>query len=248
MIRSSNTKKIMIVCLTILVLFGCAQNQTQVTTGDSNRLIESVLTKEDQDKLTPDAVIDLLVKGNQRFVSGTLTSRNHSKQVRATTFGQYPKATILSCIDSRIPVEDVFDVGIGDIFVARVAGNFENSDILGSMEFANKVAGSKLIVVLGHEYCGAVKSAIDGVELGNITPMLKNIRPAIKHFSNYQGDKTSKNDAFVHLVVGQNVLETIDDIRKYSPILKEMEDNGEIKIVGGLYSMHTGKVIFLGKL
>ena len=247
MFRSGNAKEIMIVCLTSLVLFGCAMDQTKVTTGNSNQLIENVLTKEDQDKLTPDAVIDLLIQGNQRFVSGTLTSRNHSKQIRAATFGQYPKATILSCIDSRVPVEDIFDVGIGDIFVARVAGNFENSDILGSMEYANKVAGSKLILVLGHEYCGAVKSAIDGVELGNITLMLNNIKPAIEHFSKYRGNKTSKNEEFVHLVVGQNILETIDDIRKYSPILKEMEDNGEIKIVGGLYSMHTGEVIFLDK-
>ena len=245
MIRNSNPKNIIVVCLMTLFLFGCTQNQTKVTTENSKPFIKNVLTKEDQDNLTPDAVINLLKEGNQRFVSGTLTTRNHSKQVRAASFGQHPKATILSCIDSRVPVEDVFDVGIGDVFVARVAGNFENSDILGSMEFANKVSGSKLILVLGHEYCGAVRGAIDKVELGNITLMLENIRPAIDHFSEYHGDKTSKNDEFVHLVAEQNVLQTIEDIRKYSPILKEMEDNGEIKIVGGLYSMYTGEVTFL---
>lgn len=146
-------------------------------------LVESVLTKEEQDRLTPDKVLELLEEGNRRFVSGTLTSRDHSKQVREATKGQYPKAIILSCVDSRVPVEDVFDRGIGDVFVARVAGNFSNTDILGSMEFACKVSGSKLVLVLGHEHCGAVKGAIDGVELGNITPMLENIKPAVEHFT-----------------------------------------------------------------
>ena len=130
-----------------------------------NPLVEKVLTREEQDKLTPDEVIKMLKQGNRNFVSDTLTSRDHSMQVRAATNGQYPIAIVLSCVDSRVPVEDVFDRGIGDIFVARVAGNFANTDILGSMEYACKVSGSKLVLVLGHEYCGAIKSAIDGVEL-----------------------------------------------------------------------------------
>ncbi len=171
-----------------------------------------MLTKEEQDKLTPDTVLELLKEGNRRFVSGTLTIRDHSQQIRDATSGQYPKAIILSCVDSRVPVEDVFDRGIGDLFVARVAGNFENTAILGSMEFACKVSGSKLVLVLGHEYCGAVKGAIDNVELGNITPMLKNIRPAIEHFTEYEGDKTSKNEEFVHMVAEQSVRGTIKDI------------------------------------
>ena len=150
----------------------------------------------------------------------------------------------MSCLDARIPVEDVFDRGIGDVFVARVAGNFDNTDILGSMEFACKVSGSKLILVLGHEHCGAVKGAIDGVELGNITAMLANIRPAVDHFAEYKGEKTSKNEEFVHMVAEQNVRATIEDIRKNSPILQEMEAGGEIKIVGGLYEMNTGEVSF----
>lgn len=131
------------------------------------------------------------------------------------------------------------------MFVARVAGNFSNTDILGSMEFACKVSGSKLVLVLGHEHCGAVKGAIDGVELGNITPMLENIKPAVEHFTRYEGDKTSQNEEFVHMVAEQNVQATIEDIRKNSPILEEMEENGEIMIVGGMYDMDTGKVIFL---
>mgnify|MGYP000579375936 CR=1 FL=1 len=211
----------------------------------SKPLLEKVLTKEEQDKLTPDQVIRLLKDGNKQFVSGTLTSRDHSMQVRQASNGQYPKAIILSCVDSRVPVEDVFDRGIGDIFVARVAGNFANTDILGSMEFACKVSGSKLVLVLGHEYCGAVKGAIDGVEIGNITPMLANIKPAIDYFTDYAGERTSQNEEFLHMVTERNVLLTIEYIRKNSQILKQMESNREIKIVGGIYDMNTGKVGFI---
>ena len=172
--------------------------------------------------------------------------RDHSEQVRKNTSAQVPKAIVLSCVDSRVPVEDVFDRGIGDIFVARVAGNFINEDILGSMEFACKVSGSKLILVMGHEHCGAVKAAIDDVKLGNITPMLSKIRPAVEAV-NYEGDRTSGNKEFVHMVCESNVNNTIDQIRQRSPILKEMEDNGEIKIVGAVYDMDNGKVSFLNR-
>ena len=209
-----------------------------------NPLVEKVLTREEQDKLTPDEVIKMLKQGNRNFVSDTLTSRDHSMQVRAATNGQYPIAIVLSCVDSRVPVEDVFDRGIGDIFVARVAGNFANTDILGSMEYACKVSGSKLVLVLGHEYCGAIKSAIDGVDLGNITPMLENIKPALDHFTEYTGDRTSQNDEYVHMVSEQNVRITIEYIRQNSPILKEMEQKAEIKIVGAMYDMDTAVVSF----
>jgi carbonic anhydrase len=208
-------------------------------------LVERVLTQEEQAKLTPDAVLKLLKEGNGRFVAGELTTRDHSAQVRAAAEGQFPKAMILSCVDSRIPVEDVFDRGIGDVFVARVAGNFENTDILGSMEFACKVSGAKLILVLGHEHCGAIKAAIDGVVLGNITPMLENIKPAVDAVSYYTGDKTSANPEFVHLVAEKNVQLTIENIRKGSTILDEMVDAGELRIVGGLYAMDSGKIEFL---
>ena len=208
-------------------------------------LVERVLTQAEQDKLTPDEVLRLLKDGNRRFVSGTLTSRDHSKLVREAANGQFPKAMILSCVDSRIPVEDVFDRGIGDVFVARVAGNFENTDILGSMEFACKVSGAKLVLVLGHEDCGAVKAAIDGVVLGNITLMLENIKPAVESISGYEGRKSSENPEFVHMVAEKNVRLTIEDVRKRSTILKEMEDAGDIKIVGALYDMDTGEIDFL---
>lgn len=211
---------------------------------DTEILVEDVLTQEEQDALTPDMVIQSLKEGNERFMRNDLTARDHSAQVRKSVKAQYPKAIVLSCVDSRVPVEDVFDRGIGDVFVARVAGNFINEDILGSMEFACKVSGSKLVLVLGHEHCGAVKAAVDDVKLGNITPMLTKIKPAVDQVE-YEGDRSSKNQEFVHMVSHSNVNKAIEDIRKNSPILKEMEEKGEIKIVGGLYDMDNGKVEFL---
>nr|WP_241686526.1 carbonic anhydrase family protein [Flavobacterium sp. YO12] len=208
-------------------------------------LKEKVLTAEQQKALTPDLVIQRLKEGNKRYMNNDLTLRDHSALVRDAVEGQYPKAVILSCVDSRIPVEDVFDKGIGDLFVGRVAGNFVNEDLLGSMEFGCKVSGAKLILVLGHESCGAIKSAIDNVELGNITAMLAKIKPAIAKSQDFKGDKTSKNDEFVEHVAKTNVLETIEDIKAKSPILKEMADKGEIKIVGAYYDLHSGEVVFL---
>ena len=207
--------------------------------------VTRVLTQQEQDALKPEDVARLLRAGNQRFVSGTLTSRDHSAQVREAAGGQFPKAIVLSCVDSRVPVEDVFDLGIGDIFVARVAGNFENTDILGSMEFATKISGAKLILVLGHEDCGAVKAAIDQAQLGNITAMLENIKPAVEALSSYKGDQTSANPEFVHLVAEKNIRLSMRDIRERSSILKGLEEQGQIKIIGALYDMNSGTVEFL---
>ena len=204
------------------------------------------ITKDIQSALTADSVLQDLLKGNNRFVDGNSQSTDNSALVSQTTGGQYPKAVVLSCIDSRVPVETVLDQAIGDIFVARVAGNFENVDILGSLEYSCKVAGSKLVFVLGHESCGAVKAACDGVELGNITEMLDNIMPAVKKSAiEVDGEANSSNCEFVTKTVENNVLLTIDRIREKSQILSEMEDNGEIKIVGGVYSLQTGKVNML---
>ena len=204
------------------------------------------ITKDIQSALSADSVLQDLLKGNNRFVDGNSQSTDNSALVSQTTGGQYPKAVVLSCIDSRVPVETVLDQAIGDIFVARVAGNFENVDILGSLEYSCKVAGSKLVFVLGHESCGAVKAACDGVELGNITEMLDNIMPAVKKSAiEVDGEANSSNSEFVTKTVENNVLLTIDRIREKSQILSEMEDNGEIKIVGGVYSLQTGKVNML---
>ena len=246
-----NRIKILAVALTATVMVAC-NNQSEQKTAESpveveekvKPLVQEVLTQEQRDALTPDEVIKSLKEGNERFVNNDLTARDHSAQVRKSATGKVPKAVVLSCLDSRVPVEDVFDSGIGDIFVGRVAGNFVNEDLLGSMEFGCKVAGSKLILVLGHEHCGAVKAAVDDVKLGNITAMLTKIRPAVDNVV-YEGDRTSKNEEFVAKVCESNVLNTIEQIRLKSPILKEMEDNGQIKIVGGVYNMDTGIVTFL---
>ncbi|MFD2551391.1 carbonic anhydrase family protein [Bizionia sediminis] len=222
--------------------------QTTETTAEvavqETPLSADVMSAEEQAALTPDQVITLFKEGNERYVSNNLTPRDYSKQVQSTTAGQFPQAIVLSCVDSRVPVEHVLDRGIGDIFVARVAGNFVNEDILGSMEFATKVSGSKLVMVMGHEHCGAVKAAIDNVELGNITPMLSKIKPAVAMVE-YEGERNAKNGEFVAMVCESNVKNTIEEIRKNSPIMKEMEDNGEIKIVGAVYDLDSGIVSFL---
>ena len=207
---------------------------------------DTAITKNIQRALTPKGILQGLLEGNERYVANNLTATNVTQLVQQTTEGQFPKAVILSCIDSRVPVELVFDQTIGDVFVARVAGNFENVDILGSLEYSCAVAGSKLVFVLGHESCGAVKAACDGVELGNITAMLDNIIPAAKLASKQvDGEANSSNKAFVAKTVENNVKLTIERIREKSKILQEMEDNGEITIVGGVYSLHTGKVTML---
>ena len=207
-------------------------------------MINEIIDKTKQDQLKPDAVLKDLMDGNKRFTENKMHQRDYTSQIEKTSGGQWPQAVVLGCIDSRVPVETIFDQGVGDIFTARVAGNFENKDILGSMEYSCKVAGSKLVLVLGHEACGAVKAACDNVELGNITHLLSNIKPAVET-TKTDGDRSSKNDSFVAGVVENNVKLTMDRIREKSPILKEMEENGEIKIVGGVYSISTGKVSLL---
>ena len=207
-------------------------------------MINQIIDKTKQDQLKPDEVLNDLMEGNKRFTENKMYQRDYSAQIEKTSGGQWPQAVILGCIDSRVPVETVFDQGVGDIFTARVAGNFENTDILGSMEYSCKVAGSKLVLVLGHEACGAVKAACDHVELGNITHLLSNIQPAVKA-TKTDGERNSKNDSFVAGVVENNVKLTVDRIREKSPILKEMEENGEIKILGGVYSISTGKVTLI---
>ncbi len=203
-------------------------------------------TKDKQDTLTPKSVLKDLLEGNGRYVANNRTPSDITKLIEQTTDGQFPKAIILSCIDSRVPVEMAFDQSIGDIFVARVAGNFENVDILGSMEYSCKVAGSKLVFVLGHENCGAVRAACDNVELGNITDMLSKIKPAVEASTKeVSGKHNSSNKEFVAKTVENNVLLTIDRIREKSPILAEMEKNEEIKIVGGVYCLKTGQVSLL---
>lgn len=204
-------------------------------------------TKETQSAYTPKSAIEALREGNKRFVETKQTKRNLLEQVSDTKGGQYPFAVVLSCIDSRVPVELVFDQGIGDIFSARVAGNIVNEDLLGSIEYGCKVAGSKAVVVLGHTGCGAVKGACDDVKLGNITPLLSKIKPAVKAVKTPESkeDRTSANSSFVNDVVYKNVHLTIDEMRSNSAVLKSMEEANEIEIVGAVYDVATGKVDFL---
>lgn len=200
-------------------------------------------TAKSQAALSPKEALTLLEEGNKRFINNSTADRDLLKQVNETSHGQYPFAVVLSCIDSRVPAEIVFDQGVGDIFSARIAGNFVNEDILGSLEFACKAAGSKLIVVLGHTSCGAVKGACDHVELGNLTGMLKKLKPAIDAVST-DGERSSKNAEYVQKVADKNVELTIQQIKEKSPVLKEMLDDGTIGIAGGMYDVTSGKVKF----
>lgn len=203
-------------------------------------------TRETQNAMTPALAQEELVAGNQRFLNKTQMERDLLAQVQDTTSGQYPFATILSCIDSRVSAELVFDQGVGDIFSVRIAGNFVNEDILGSMEFASKLAGTKLIVVLGHTSCGAVKGACDHARLGNLSALIQKIEPAVAAVSSpEEADlRTSANLDFVNAVAKKNVEMTIDNIRNQSEVLKELEDMGDIKIIGAMYDIATGAVTF----
>jgi carbonic anhydrase len=205
----------------------------------------AALTKAQRDQLTPDRIIELMKSGNQRFRQGKESPHDYLAQQKASAKGQYPAAVILSCIDSRAPAETIMDLGIGDTFNARVAGNIANEDILGSMEFACKVAGAKVILIMGHTACGAIKGAIDNVQLGNLTALLAKIKPAVSA-TEYQGERSAKNYGFVDAVARKNVELTIVDIRKRSSVLADLESSGAIKMVGAMYNLETGVVDFFG--
>jgi len=204
-------------------------------------------TAESQSQMTPEKALELLKEGNQRFLRGTPRERKLNQQVIETAYGQYPFASIIGCIDSRVPTSLIFDQGIGSLFSARVAGNIVNDDILGSLEFACKLAGAKLVVVLGHTSCGAVKGACDQAELGNLTALLSKINPAVLAVTEPENpeERTSKNAAFVDDVALENVRLTVQNVRTYSNVLRSMEKEGAIKIIGAMYDVTTGEVKFL---
>tara|TARA_R100000935_G_scaffold36196_1_gene57066 strand:+ start:186886 stop:187518 length:633 start_codon:yes stop_codon:yes gene_type:complete len=204
-------------------------------------------TKETQSTYTPQSAVAALKEGNQRFLNTKPANRDLLGQVKDTAGGQYPFAVVLSCIDSRVPVELVFDQGIGDIFSARVAGNIVNEDLLGSIEYGCKVAGSKAVVVLGHTGCGAVKGACDDVQLGNITPLLAKIKPSVAAVKSPEDTalRNSSNASFVNDVVYKNVELTIENMKNDSPLLRDMENDGDITIIGAVYDVASGAVSFL---
>ena len=227
-------------------LIAAAAGSNLALSGIQVHAAQSTLTqtKQSQASITPQKALQMLKDGNERFVQGKMIQRNLMQQIKATSDGQYPFAVIVGCIDSRVSNELIFDQGIGDIFSARVAGNFVNDDILGSLEFACAVAGAKLIVVLGHTECGAVKGACDDVVLGNLTQTLANIKLAVTAVSGYESDRSSKNSKFVQAVTDKNVVLTVERIRQRSSILRLLENQGKIKLMGAMYDVHDGRVTF----
>ncbi|NOJ47291.1 carbonic anhydrase family protein [Bradyrhizobium archetypum] len=230
--------------------FGITASATMFAMGSGGLLFSDdaradALTREQRDRFTPEQIIQAMKKGNERFRKGERKDRNYLREQRASAAGQYPAAALLSCIDSRAPAEVIMDLGIGDIFNSRVAGNIENPDILGSLEFACKLAGAKVVLVMGHTACGAIKGAIDNAELGNLTGLLARIKPAVDA-TTYTGDRSAKNYAFVDAVARKNVELTVANIRKDSPVLAELESKGSIKIAGAMYNLETGAVEFFG--
>jgi carbonic anhydrase len=203
----------------------------------------AAMTKEMRDQLTPDQIIEAMKQGNERFRTGKMAPHDYLAQKRATAAGQFPAAVILSCIDSRAPAEIILDARIGDTFSARIAGNIANDDLLGSLEFACAVAGAKVVLVMGHTACGAIKGAIDGAQLGNLTGLLNKIKPAV-NATHFEGERTSKNYEFVDAVARTNVQLTVSTIREHSDVLAGLEKDHKIKIVGSMYQLVGGRVEF----
>jgi len=204
------------------------------------------LTREERDRMTPGQVIEDLKRGNERFRTGTMLSRDYRQQQRSSAAGQFPAAAALGCVDSRVPAEIVCDVGIGDMFSARIAGNVVNDDLLGSLEFACAVSGAKAILLFGHTACGAIKGAIDDVEIGNLTGLLARIKPAISA-TMFSGERSSKNAAYVDAVARTNILLGLNGIRRRSPVLEDLEKKGKIQMVGGMYDLATGELELLSE-
>ncbi len=229
--------------LAALLLLTCAGCSTGPTTAPERRDLATI--KHQQAAATPAQVLDWLQRGNERFASGKQQRREMLHDQQVTASGQYPRAVILSCIDSRAPAEFIFDVGIGDLFNARIAGNIADTDLVGSMEFACKVSGAKLILVMGHTSCGAIKGACDQVQLGNLTGLLDKIQPAVQTIHDVPGERNSKNREVVEAVAEANVRLTVQRIRELSAILRGMEAAGTISIVGSIYNLETGRVRFL---
>jgi carbonic anhydrase len=233
-----NTSKSQRVGLIAVMCFSLTFGAIQANAG------EVALTREAQAAITPSKALEILKEGNKRFVSNKLRKRDLMAQVKKTGKGQFPFAAVVSCLDSRTQPEYIFDQGIGDIFVARVAGNFVNDDILGSLEFATKLVGARLIVIMGHTLCGAVMGACDKAQLGLLTTTLANINPAVEAVEGDYNPRTSQNDKFVEAVTEKNVKLTMQKLRTRSVVLREMIDKGEIGLVGAMYDVSTGKVTF----
>jgi carbonic anhydrase len=231
------TRRLFCGCLAAAVPFAATAVQAQSECG--------VFTPERQKNTTPDEAIALLKHGNERMLAGKSINCDLVTQVNDAAAGQAPFAIVLGCIDSRVSPELVFDQGVGDVFCARIAGNFVNSDIIGSLEFATKVAGAKAIIVLGHNSCGAIKGAIDRVQLGNLTEMLQNIEPAIESLGKFQGERDSRNHQLVQQVAIANASLAAQNIQKRSEIMSDLINGGQLKVVSAMHDLATGKVSWL---
>jgi len=232
----------------LLSLSGCQKSDTNIAVVDSInvKLKTEALTKEKQQNLTTDEIVNQFQQGNDRFLKKLSIYPNYLEQVKQTaTQGQFPKAVILSCIDSRAPVEAIFDKTIGDLFTSRVAGNYADSGVIGGIEFACMVSGAKVIFVMGHTDCGAIKGACDNVELGNLTYVVEKIRPAVDSVKGFENERNSKNKKFVEEVTRMNVVLTMEKLRSQSSIITDLEKQGKVKIIGAIYHLDDGKVDFL---
>jgi carbonic anhydrase len=238
------TSTLLLEIVIALTFFSCNNLNPVKPKNNAAMVHDTVMTLAKQNQLSPNSVVEILKTGNEHFYKNKLTLKNDSLRIHLTASGQYPIAAVLSCSDSRIPVEEVFDKGIGDLFVTRIAGNIVDADILGGLEYACKVSGVKVIMVLGHEHCGAVKAAIDNVKTGNITALIKEIKPAVDAV-NIKGDKTSKNDLLVHTVAEKNVELTMKKIIDHSALIELMTQTKAIKIIGGIYDIDSGKIKFI---
>jgi carbonic anhydrase len=234
--------------LGLLIFYSCNMESNKTEQGSSEPvMVEDYVTQTSgtQSSMTPSEAIQMLKEGNDRFLNDQMINRDLLAQVEQTGNGQYPFAAVVSCIDSRIPTEIIFDQGVGDIFNARIAGNFVNTDILGSLEFATAAAGSKAILVLGHTHCGAVKGAADDVKLGNLTATLEKIKPAIDAVENVEGERNSSNAEYVQKIADKNVELTIEKIKSDSPVIRDLYEKGKVAIIGAMYDVETGKVTFM---
>jgi carbonic anhydrase len=225
-------------------LLGASTAAAACTLGLSGPAFADALTAEQRAKMTPDDILEAMRRGNARFARGERKNRDYLREQRASASGQHPAAVILSCIDSRAPAEVIMDLGLGDIFNARVAGNILNEDIAGSIEFACKLAGAKVILVMGHTSCGAIKGAIDGAQLGNLTGLLTKIRPAVEA-TTYAGTRTSKDAKFVDAVARKNVELTMGQVQETSPVIRELAAAKTVRIAGAMYDVSTAKIDFL---
>ena len=235
----------LVLAIALVSLIGCTENTENTQQQNASDSEPQVFTKQMQDSISPAGALEKLKRGNERFVSGDLKKKDYRTQFEGTAEGQYPHSTVFACIDSRSAAEQFLDVGIGEIFKVRIAGNVISDDVLGSMEFATQIAGSKVLSVIGHTSCGAVKGAIDDAQMGHLTGLVKKIKPAMEQVADSLQPRTTENKAFVDAVAKQHVKNVVADIKERSDIIRKQVEAGELKLVGGMYELETGEVTFL---